>query len=311
MIVKNSMMHIFKDPYILAYLVFYLIVLLLLHSLEGMSILEPLVALLVAGVGFSTVAWWTTRGTVPFPYLVKQPKSECILLVLCLVVVTLFLTWGLNIVETAIHTEPLKSLAILAAKLLMFVLLPLLLWRAVWRYPVRDLMNIGPGTRRHLRIIGWMALVLILFQIILGRGLSVMRESGLPWWSLVVGAPFAYVWLVLEAGLVEEFFFRALIQSRLAALLKSETAGVVLMSILFGLAHAPGMYLRTSKSLEILGPSPSLLAAVGYSILITSVAGFFLGVLWARTKNLTVVVLVHAAADLVPSITGIVQAWTF
>ena len=41
--------------------------------------------------------------------------------------------------------------------------------------------------------------------------------------------------------------------------------------------------------------------AIGYSIVITSVAGFFLGVLWARTRNFLVLVLVHAAADLLPN----------
>jgi membrane protease YdiL (CAAX protease family) len=42
--------------------------------------------------------------------------------------------------------------------------------------------------------------------------------------------------------------------------------------------------------------------AVGYSIVVTSVAGFFLGVLWARTRNFAVVVVVHAAADLLPNV---------
>jgi membrane protease YdiL (CAAX protease family) len=47
---------------------------------------------------------------------------------------------------------------------------------------------------------------------------------------------------------------------------------------------------------------PSLLMAVGYSIVVTSVAGFFLGALWARTRNFAVVVVVHAAADLLPNV---------
>jgi len=51
---------------------------------------------------------------------------------------------------------------------------------------------------------------------------------------------------------------------------------------------------------EGLPAHPALWMAIGYSIVITSVAGFFLGVLWARTRNLAVVVLVHAAADLLP-----------
>ena len=49
--------------------------------------------------------------------------------------------------------------------------------------------------------------------------------------------------------------------------------------------------------------------AVGYSVVVTSVAGFFLGLLWARTKNLAVLVFVHAAGDLLPNILPTLQAW--
>jgi len=37
-----------------------------------------------------------------------------------------------------------------------------------------------------------------------------------------------YLWLVVEVGLVEEFFFRALLQSRLSVFLRSEVSGIVL-----------------------------------------------------------------------------------
>jgi len=42
--------------------------------------------------------------------------------------------------------------------------------------------------------------------------------------------------------------------------------------------------------------------AVGYSIVMTSLAGLFVGVLWLRTRNFAVVVLVHAAGDLLPNL---------
>ncbi len=128
-------------------------------------------------------------------------------------------------------------------------------------------------------------------------------------WALVVGAPLCYAWLVLEVGLVEELFFRALLQSRLSVWLRSETGGIVLASLLFGLAHAPGLYYRTGKTLEAVGARPSWLMAVGYSVVVTSVAGFFLGVLWSRTRNLLLVMAVHAAGDLVPNLVPMLRNW--
>jgi membrane protease YdiL (CAAX protease family) len=117
------------------------------------------------------------------------------------------------------------------------------------------------------------------------------------------------MWLLLEVGLVEEFFFRALIQSQLAAAFKSEVSGTVLMSLIFGLAHAPGFIFRHAGELEGLGPHPSALDAVAYSIVVLAVSGITFGVIWARTKNLFVLMLVHAAGDLLPNFGSFIRTW--
>ncbi len=306
---NNGIAKLLKSPFILGYLVLYFVTLLLLHIVEGFDVTEPIFVFVVLGIGFTALAWWSTKGVGPLEYVIKRPVSECIVLIACLLVVTAFITWGLDAIHARITSEPLRSLGILAAKLLVFVLLPFVLFRGAWNYSARELFNASPRLGNGTKAALWISGILILFQAVLGRGLSIIGQSGFSWWSYVIGIPLAYLWLVVEVGLVEEFFFRALIQSRIAALLKSEIGALVFMSVLFGLTHAPGMYLRTARTLEILGPSPSLLLAIGYSIVITSVAGFFLGVLWMRTRNLTLLILVHAVGDLLPNATGIIKAW--
>ena len=109
---------------------------------------------------------------------------------------------------------------------------------------------------------------------------------------------------------MEEFFFRGLVQSRLAAAFRSETSGIVLMSLIFGLAHAPGFIFRQAGELEGLAPHPSPLDAVAYSVVILPISGITFGVIWARTKNLFAVMLIHAAAgDLLPNLASFVQTW--
>ena len=100
-----------------------------------------------------------------------------------------------------------------------------------------------------------------------------------------------------------------LLQERLAAALRSPWGGLVVAAVLFALVHAPGFYLRPAATQEALGSHPSLFMAVGYSIVLTSLAGFFLGVLWMRTKNLAVLVIVHAAGDLLPNLVPWVKAF--
>jgi CAAX protease family protein len=114
---------------------------------------------------------------------------------------------------------------------------------------------------------------------------------------------------VIEVGLVEEFFFRALVQSRLAARCKSEVSGVVLMSLVFGLAHAPGFIFRQGGTLEGLGPNPTALDAIAYSIIVLAISGISFGVIWARTKNLLALMLLHAVGDLLPNFADFTKVW--
>lgn len=150
---------------------------------------------------------------------------------------------------------------------------------------------------------------LLALQAIFGRGradLATLHPSAL---ELLVAVGLTSVWLFIEVGVVEEFFFRGLVQARVADLTGSEFTGLVVMALVFGLAHAPGFYLRPAATGEVLGTHPSLLLAVAYSIVFTSVTGFFLGVLWIRTRNLLLLALIHTAGDLLPNLADTIRLW--
>src|SRR4030095_4695606 len=99
------------------------------------------------------------------------------------------------------------------------------------------------------------------------------------------GLPLCFAWLFIEVGLVEEFFFRALVQSRLAAWFKSEIRGVVVMSLVLWLHHAPGFIFRGAGAVEGLGANPTALEATAYSIVVLAVSGILFGVMWGGQKN--------------------------
>ncbi|MGZ5219800.1 MAG: CPBP family glutamic-type intramembrane protease [Chitinophagaceae bacterium] len=80
-------------------------------------------------------------------------------------------------------------------------------------------------------------------------------------------------------------FRRSILQSRLTVLLRSPTGGVVVSTLIFGLSHSPGLYLRGAESEGISEQLP-LLFCSAYTIAYMSVAGIFLGIVWQRTKNL-------------------------
>jgi CAAX protease family protein len=82
-----------------------------------------------------------------------------------------------------------------------------------------------------------------------------------------------------------------------------------MMSLIFGLAHAPGFIFRHAGEVEGLGSNPSALDAVAYSIVVLAISGVTFGVIWARTKNLFAVMLTHAAGDLLPNFAGFAKTW--
>ena len=285
---------------LLAYVLTYGATLYAMVRLGGFEAGEALGVFAVLGLGFSVVAWLLTIGIQPLPYQVRQPRQETLALLIYLVPLAAFIAYGFSAIHRWVPGEPADSLAILAVKLSVFVVIPGWMIAARFGYSVRQLAPISTKIS-HLLVFVGMAVALLAFQSIAGRGLRDIAGAHVSGDTLVFGMPLVFVWLMIEVGVVEEFFFRVLLQSRLAAAVRSELGGIVLASLLFGLVHAPGLYLRTNVTQEGLSAHPSLWMAVGYSIVITSVAGFFFGVLWARTRNFLLLILVHAAADLLPN----------
>jgi uncharacterized protein len=297
---QSSTSSIRLGAYVGGYFVLWAVVFILLQIFEGFEASEAVAALMILGVIFPALAMLTTRRMSTLPYVVKQPGGETAALMMYLVVIAWLLVSGFGRL-THVRAEPLHSVVVLGVKLVISVGVPAAILLALGQYRIAELAPVSLKWR-DLRPALWMSLAALLMQSTLGRGLHDIREAHLPVWIVAVATPLSFAWLIVEVGVVEEFFFRVLLQERLAAVLRSAWGGLVVAAVLFGLVHAPGFYLRTAATQEFLPSHPSLLMAIGYSIVMTSLAGLFLGVLWMRTKNLAVLVIVHAAGDLLPNL---------
>jgi len=219
----------------------------------------------------SALAWLTTRGIVPRP------------------------------LKAAVPMQPAQDLLVVVAKLLAMVGAPLLVFRALG-YHWRELLALPRLAGREWVAFWVMAVALLVLQALVGRGVQTIAALPEPGWVVAVFVPVTVVLMCIEAGLTEEFLFRVLVQTRFAAWMKSEVAGIVAMAVLFGLAHAPGYVLRGAHLFEGMDATPSPLTAAAYSIAIVSVIGFMFGVLWARTRSLLLVVLLHGLTDTIPNL---------
>jgi membrane protease YdiL (CAAX protease family) len=114
-------------------------------------------------------------------------------------------------------------------------------------------------------------------------------------------APIAFLFLLVTVGFTEEFFFRGILQTRLAELFESNLFAVLAVSVLFGLYHVPYAYLDPHwSSYGDLGAA--FKAAMFNGIL----GGVVIGVVYVKAKgNLVACMIVHALIDVFPAMTQI------
>lgn len=293
-------------PALAFYLVVYAALLAAMHFYEGFGLVEPLFVLVVYGVAFGTLAWASTIGVTARAVPVRAPAREAWLVLGWLAFLAAFITWGFPAVRALSDDPALDEAAIVVAKLTVFVVAPYVVLRVVHGYRVADFVDLRAGLRGHWRPFVVIAVALVAFQLVFGRAGRDLPTLGAGPGELGIAFVLALALATLEAGLVEEFFFRALLLERLAAWLRAPGPALVITSLLFGLAHAPGLYLRPEMTGESLA-EPSLLFAVGYSVVVLSVAGLMFGVLWLRTRNLVLVALLHGVNDAIPAMAAKVE----
>ncbi len=98
----------------------------------------------------------------------------------------------------------------------------------------------------------------------------------------------SFVLALLTAGFGEEFFFRGILQPRLAACLGSEWRGLLVAAFLFGLLHLPLYFFSPFEPTH-----GNLVWSVAGVITEPMLSGVLLGMVWARTRNLAAPVLLH------------------
>ena len=314
----NNSQHLALNRIFIGGLILYVCAFAILLRNKSFDAAGAVVVLIVFGIVFPLIAWITTRRAIPLSTSITPGKSQLIVLIGYIIVLSVYLVSGPQWIDQHLPSSWIDSararfFITLAKKLIVFVAIPLAIFRFGFGYRLRDFGIQSEGLRAlcgsHLPVVLVVGGAFVAFQYFLSGGGASFRHGQFTVNQLLVGLPLCFIWLFVEAGLVEEFFFRALVQSHLAAAFKSEVSGTVLMSLIFGLAHAPGFIFRHAGEVEGLGSNPSALDAVAYSIVVLAISGVTFGVIWARTKNLFAVILIHAAGDLLPNFAGFAQTW--
>jgi membrane protease YdiL (CAAX protease family) len=277
-------------------------------ALKGADWIFPAISLAAFGVGLLALSMALTRKAVPPPVAVQRPTLELAALLAFLVLYAVaFLGFGMNAVRAAVPPGREQELLLLAVKLLVHVAAPALLLVALGAKlaPLFSSGISGPGFWPPLLVLG--AIILALMCVVSPALNDIAQLHASPF-TLAWAAPAAFIWISLEAGLCEEFLFRAVLQTRLAAVLKTETGAVVTGALLFALAHVPGLYLRGHPGVD--GYSTDPIQVVSFAVAVLSPIALLFGTLWARTRSLLLIVLLHALVDVLPKLPEFIRTWT-
>jgi uncharacterized protein len=268
----------------------------------------PIIVLVIFGLILGAIVWFLTRKmnapTVPVAH--PQRESLGLLAYLAIYAVLLIGIW-LGTIRHAIPPGQTQELAVLGYKLLIHVAVPVAIILALGG-AVRPLFDNGIKRRGFgTTLIVLCALMFALLSVV-SPSLKQIGALGLAPVAAVGWVLAAWAWNSVEAGLCEEFFFRACLQSRLTAWLKSPVAAIVATSLLFALSHWPGLYLRGNPEVDGWSTDPIQVAA--FTIATLSPLSIALGLLWARSRSLLLIVLVHGAIDALPNTPELVHIWS-
>ncbi|MCX7358432.1 MAG: CPBP family intramembrane metalloprotease [Alphaproteobacteria bacterium] len=261
----------------------------------------------IFGLGLGGVAWLLTRGADAPRIEVKRPavESGAIIVYLALYAV-LFLGFGMTWARQVLPAGQQQELLVMGLKLGVHIVLPALLLMLLGA-KLGPITQLGLSGRKFWRTFIVLGLVILALVCVITPSLK--QISGIPptFDTMIWAVPLGFIWITLEAGACEEFLFRGILQTRLTSWCNSAWAGVIVTSLIFGLAHAPGLFMRGGPDVD--GWSTDPLQVIAHTIAVLSPIGLTFGLIYARTKSLLLVILLHGLVDVLPSLAEFVQTW--
>mgnify|MGYP000630993291 CR=1 FL=1 len=232
------------DPFVLAYAILYLMAFgLAYRNRKTFPFSESLLVILIVGFGFTGLTYLATLPVKSRLITVSVSTPELALTLAYLVVVAVLLVFRATPKSWKGDFRK-EKLAALLFKLPVFVILPLLALRL---FRGADWASLGFSAGDVPGQLLAAAILMVCFggfNLIAGSGAAPLRARKFSGRQVTLGLLVTFGWNIVEVGLVEEFFFRAFLQTRLVNFLGAPLAGICLTALLFGLARLKRLFRR-------------------------------------------------------------------
>lgn len=182
-------------------------------------------------------------------------------------------------------------------KLLCLLIIPTYVYFFKWNYSINDLiLDFKPRPKNLI-----LGSLLVLFGFFLNAGHLSGIKSQIPLFDdAVLRLAMGVIFPLIIAGLPEELFFRGYLQTRLEKKWNRISA-ILLSSLLFTAWHLPSRYLLSNGIEGQAGDFFGVLTGTGLPVFIVSI---FFGLHWSRYRNIILLIMVHWAIDILPSLSS-------
>lgn len=275
--------------------------------IQGGDFADSLACGVIFAVMLPPVVWALTRKTKPVAIPVARPGVELgAILIWLAIYAVVCLGWLFTVIkQTFVAGSQSYEMVMMAVKLAIHVIIPIIVLKLVGA-KVMPLLAPRLGGKGVLLLLVVLAVIFTALMMVISPSLKEISGLKVAPTVFLWAAPGAFAWMALEAGFAEEFLFRAVLQTRLAAFMKSEAGAIVIGALLFALAHVPGLYLRPDTGGDAITGLPQIIA---YTIGTLSPIAVLFGFIWARTRSLGLLVLLHATIDFLPNLSEFVNTW--
>jgi membrane protease YdiL (CAAX protease family) len=182
-------------------------------------------------------------------------------------------------------------------KIFLLLIIPAVIYFGWWQYKLQDLLLGIQASRRNL----FTAIILATIGFFLNAGhLQAIRENINHFTDAPLRILMGVVMPLFTAAIPEEFFFRGYLQTRLEKKWNRFSA-ILISTVLFMAWHLPSRYLLSRGVEGQAGDWGNVLLHTGLPVFIV---GCFFAFHWSRYRNIILLVLVHWAIDILPSVSS-------
>jgi hypothetical protein len=151
--------------------------------IEHFPISESVAVMLIFGVFFSLTAYITSKSSVVLFENKPEQKREVLLVSAILIYITLFLTYGGDLIKQVTPQKFLENMRAqeiitISKKLLFFVLIPFIAYKYIYKFNLRDFGLIVKAKELFTLFLGWVVTTQVGVKCLLTKNvLSIIRPS--------------------------------------------------------------------------------------------------------------------------------------